>query len=190
MNGTYVTDALAWLISTLFGLYILVVMLRFLLQLVRANFRNPVAQFIVKVTNPPLKFLRRIVPGLGGIDFASVMLMLLLQILSNVIVAAIAGQDYTLPHLLIASFTDLVALAINVFIFSILIEVILSWVNPSGYNPSVALVHSLNEPILRPARRAIPPISGIDLSPLVVMLALQLLKMLLIPTLLQLGGLF
>ena len=78
---------------------------------------------------------------------------------------------------------ELVALVINVFLIAILIQVILSWVNPGGYNPAAALVHSLTAPLLRPAQRAIPPIAGLDLSPMVVMIGLVLLKMLLLPPL-------
>ena len=82
----------------------------------------------------------------------------------------------------------MVNLAINVFLFSILIQVIISWINPGNYNPVLSLIHSLTEPLLRPARRLIPPISGLDLSPMVVMIGLTLLKMLLLPPLRLLTG--
>ena len=189
MNG-YLTSPVEFLISTLAGLYILVVMLRFLLQWVRADFYNPVSQFIVKVTNPPLKPLRRVIPGIAGLDMASVVLMLLLQFATLALIAWIRGAGFVPGVLFALSISELLNLAINVFIFSVLIQVILSWINPGTYNPVSALLYSLTEPLLRPARRLIPPISGLDLSPIAVLIGLQLLKMLLIPPIryLALGG--
>lgn len=189
MDNSYFVNAMVWLINTLFGLYILVVLLRLLLQWVRASFYNPVAQFIVKVTNPPLKPLRRIVPGFGGIDFASIVLLLLLQIVNLMVVALLLQQSIHPGILFVLTIVELLSLTLNVFLFSILIQVVLSWVNP-GYNPATALLYSLNEPLLAPARRLIPPIGGIDLSPIAVMILLQLLKMLLIPFIAQLAALF
>lgn len=189
MNNAYFVEALAWLINTLFGLYILVVLLRLLLQWVRASFYNPVAQFIVKVTNPPLKPLRRIIPGFGGIDFASITLLVLLQAINLTIVAMLLNEPIHPGILAVKTIVELLSLTLNVFLFSILIQVILSWVNP-GYNPATALLFSLNEPLLAPARRLIPPIAGIDLSPIAVIILLQLLKMLLIPSVAQLVALF
>lgn len=186
MGSNYVTNPLEFLVNVAFGLYILVVMLRFLLQWVRADFYNPISQFLVKATNPPLLPLRRIIPGVAGIDMASVVLMLALQMLNLFLVALLRDAAIGLLGLLVLSVAELLALLINVFLFSILIVVILSWVNPGAYNPATSLLVSLTEPLMRPARRMIPPISGIDLSPLVVLVVLQILKMLLIPPLLGL----
>ena len=112
--------------------------------------------------------------------------MLALQMLNLSLVALLKGAAIGLFGLLVLSVAELLALLINVFLFSILIVVILSWVNPGAYNPATSLLVSLTEPLMRPARRMIPPISGIDLSPLVVLVVLQILKMLLIPPLLGL----
>lgn len=190
MPNAYFTSPVEFLISTLFSLYILLVMLRFLLQRVRADFYNPVSQFIVKATNPPLRPLRRLIPGFGGIDVASLVLLLALQMLSLFLIALIRGGGIGLLPLLLWSMAELVDLAFNVFIFSILIQAILSWVNPGSYNPVSSILYSLNEPLLRPVRRLIPPISGIDLSPLAVIIGLQVLKMLVGPPLraLAIGG--
>jgi len=187
MGSSYLTNPVVFLLNTVFSLYILAVMLRFLLQWVHADFRNPVAQALVKITNPPLKPLRRFIPGLGGIDLASIILMLVLQIIALVLIAMIIGVQYTPAALLLAAIAELLALLINVFLFSILIQVIISWVNPGAYNPVMTMLYSLNEPILRPARRLIPPVGGLDLSPLVAAVALQILKMLLIPPILHLA---
>jgi YggT family protein len=178
MGGSYVGNATTFLIETLFGLYILIVMLRFLLQWVRADFYNPVSQFIVKATQAPLAPLRRIIPGIAGVDLAAVVFMFILKFAELWLVIGLLGMSPQLPGLAMLSIAELLSLGINVFIFSILIQVIISWVNPGMYNPVMGLLHSLNEPLLAPARRVIPPISGLDLSPIAVIIFLQLVSML------------
>ncbi len=181
MSDTYLTNPLIFLVQTLFGLYILAVLLRFLLQLVRADFYNPVSQFLVKVTNPPLKILRRIIPGLGGIDLASIILAWLLKAVELGLVITISGRSFNLIAPLLWAIPELVELFINIFLFAILIQVILSWVNPGSYNPAIGLINSLTAPVLRPAQKLLPPMGGLDLSPMLVMIALVLLQMLLLP---------
>ena len=183
MGSNYLSNPLIFLIHVLFGLYILAVMLRFLLQLTRADFYNPVSQFIVKITAPLLNPLRRVTPGLAGIDLASLVLLWLLQTVELALIVIISGMGSSLVLTFLWALPELINLAINVFLFATLIQVILSWVNPGTYNPAMNLIHSLTEPLLRPARRVIPPISGLDLSPIVVMVGLTLLKMLLLPPL-------
>ena len=187
MDNQYVAASTIFLIQTLFGLYILIVMLRLMLQWVRADFYNPVSQFIVKVTNPPLKPLRRIVPGWGGIDLASVLLLLALQMLELFLVNMAVGRASGIGGLFIGSIAELLELLINVFIGAILIQVILSWVAPSSYNPLIGLVHKITEPLLAPARRILPAFSGIDFSPLVALIVLQLLKILLVAPIANFG---
>lgn len=185
MGDGYLAHPAIFLIQAVFEAYILVVMLRFLLQLVRADFYNPVAQFIVKVTSPVLVYLRRIIPGLGGIDLASVILMWLLKALELTLIIALLGRSVGLMVFAWA-IPELIRLAFNVFIFSILILVIMSWINPGAYNPAIAMIRSLTEPVLRPARRIIPPIGGLDFSPWVAGIALYIAQMLVLPPLLQL----
>ncbi len=177
MNGSYFSNAGVFLIQTVFGMYILAVLLRLLLQIVRADFYNPFSQFLVKITNPVLVPLRRVIPGLFGVDLAAVLLLLALQMAKLALIGLLINQGWNLGGLLLAV-ADLLALLLNVFLFSILIQVILSWVRPGEYNPLTALLHHLNEPLLAPARRLLPPISGLDLSPIVVLVALQLASML------------
>ena len=188
MDSSYLTNPLVFLIQTLFGLYILVVMLRFLLQWARADFYNPLSQFIVKVTTPALRPLRRVIPGLGGLDFSAVVLMWLLKTLELMLVILITSGIFNPISPMLWAIPQLVDLAINVFLFAILIQVIISWINPGTYNPIIGVINSLTDPIMRPARRIIPPISGLDLSPMLVILGLYLLKMLLLPPLLMLTG--
>jgi YggT family protein len=186
---SYFGDAARYLIGLLFGLYSLAVMLRLLLQLARANFYNPLAQALVKITNPPLVPLRRIIPGLGGIDLASVVLLLALQILEGVLIAAVTPGVGSPPvaSLLILSLASLLRLLVYVYFFSILIQIILSWVRPGDHNPLTDVLYSLNEPLLGPARRLLPPISGLDLSPILVIVLLQLTLMLIIAPLTDWG---
>lgn len=188
MSGSYLTNPIIFLIQTLFGLYILAVMLRFLLQLVRADFYNPISQFLVKITNPPLKLFRRIIPGLGGIDLASLVLAWVLKTIELLLILAVSGASVNLVAPLLWAIPELVELVINIFFFGLLIQVILSWVSPGNYNPAVGLLYSLTGPIMRPAQKILPPMGGLDLSPMLVMIGLILLKMLLMPPLLTLVG--
>ncbi len=187
MSGGYLANAGQFLIDTLFSLYITAVMLRFLLQLVRANFLNPVSQFLVKVTNPPLLPLRRIIPGLGGMDMASIVLLMSLQMLKLVLIGLLLGISWTASSLVVISLGELINLVLNVFMISLLIQVVLSWINPHTSNPVTSLLYSLNEPVLKPVRRLIPPISGFDLSPIIVFLSISLLKILLVAPILDMG---
>lgn len=180
MGNPYASDAATLLIQTLFGLYILVVLLRFLLQLVRADFYNPISQFIVKATQPPLGPMRRIIPGFGGIDLAALVLMFLLQYAEIWLLSAIHGKAAGAVGIAILAVAELLKLTIYLFFFSIIVQVVLSWVNPHAHNPITALIYRLNEPILQPARRLLPPFSGVDLSPLLVLIALQLALILIV----------
>ncbi len=175
------SNAGVFLVSTLFGLYILAIMLRLILQIVRADFYNPVSRFIVKITNPPLKPLRRFIPGFAGIDMASVLVMLVLQMLEFFIITLM--RNFPTPDILglvLYSLVELVTLGYYIFLFSIFILAILSWINPGQYNPVNNLLHQISDPILRPARKLLPPMSGIDLSPMFAIVALWLAKLLLL----------
>jgi YggT family protein len=188
MDSTYLTNPAVFLVQTLFGLYILVVMLRFLLQLTRADFYNPISQFVVKVTAPPLRILRRFIPGFSGIDLSSLVFAWLLKTLELMLVLLIVGAGTHLIGTIIWAIPELVDLLFNIFLIAILIQVVLSWINPGGYNPAASLLYHLTEPLLGPARRLLPPLGGLDLSPMLVMIGLYLLKMLLLPPLKVLTG--
>ena len=183
MGSGYLSTPLIFLVQVVFGLYALIVMLRFLLQWVRADFYNPISQFIVKATSPVLNPLRRIIPGIGGKDIASLVLAWLVLALQGLLILAIGRSVFAPLAALLLAIPDLVELTINIFLYSILIVVVISWVNPGSHNPAVAILYSLTEPVMRPARRLLPPMGGLDLSPMLVMIGLVLLKMLLIPPL-------
>jgi YggT family protein len=188
MGSNYLTNPLVFLIQTLFGLYILAVLLRFLLQLVRADFYNPISQFLVKVTSPPLRILRRFIPGVGGIDLSAVLFAWGLKYVELLLILLISGITPNFLGPILWAIPELIELLINIFLFAVLIQVILSWVNPGSYNPASALLYSLTEPVMRPARNLLPPVSGLDLSPMLVMIGLVLLKMLLLPPLRVITG--
>lgn len=187
MGGSYAGNAGVFLVQTLFGLYIGAIMLRFLLALIRADFYNPISQFLVKVTNPPLIPLRRIIPGVGGIDFASVVLMLVLQAAKLMLVGTIVGFGFHPAGLAVLTVAELLSLLAQIYFITILIQVVLSWISPGGHNPAVALLYSINQPLLGRAQRLLPPIHGFDLSPILVLIALQLLEILFIAPLTDFG---
>ena len=183
MGNDYLTNPLEFLISTLFSLYIVAVMLRFLLGLVRADFYNPVSQFLVRITNPLLIPLRKVVPSIGKFDSAALLLMIVLQLAAITLILLLRGDGISSAVLVIITLATLISLLISVYMFAIIVEVIISWMNPGSYNPVSSLLHSLTNPLLRPIRHVIPPIAGIDLSPLFAIIVLQVLRMLILPLL-------
>jgi YggT family protein len=176
-------DAAIFIIKTLGSLYLLIVLMRFILQLVRANFYNPLCQFIVKATQPLLKPLRRVIPSMFGLDMSSLVLALIIQMVLIAVILALKGfmVDWVLlvPWSLIAIFS----LFLNIIFYAMIISVILSWVAPGSHNPGAELVAQITEPVLAPFRRLIPNLGGLDISPIFAFIAIQLLQSWLIPRL-------
>lgn len=189
MGTNPISQGLVFLIDILLGLYILAVLLRFLFQVVRADFYNSFSQALVTITNPTLAPLRRMIPGLYGIDVAAIVLLLILQCLKNFIIWLIQGVQPKVMGLVVVSAADLLQLTLWVFIIAIFIRVILSWVSPyaARQHPAVGLLNNLTDPLMRPARHMIPPMGGIDLSPIVVFILLYLTIILLVKPLLRFG---
>jgi len=183
LDGSYLTNPLAFLVQTVFGLYVVVVVVRFFLQLVRADFYNPLSQLVVKLTTPVLRPLRRLIPGLWGLDVASIVLAWVLTAIQLALMAWLLGIPVTVGAPLGWAIPELVALVLNVFLFAIIAQALLSWVSPGTYNPAAALLYSLTAPVLRPLQRLIPAVSGLDLTPMAAAIAIVLLKMLLLPPL-------
>lgn len=188
MGATYVTNPMVFLIDTLFGLYILAVLLRFLFQLFRADSNNPVSRFLIKVTHQPLRIFRRTIPSVGQADLSSIAFMFVLQLITGLLLFSLQGAGVNLFSLVFWSLAELLGLTINVFLFAIIAQIIMSWVTPGQYNHVTALIHSLSEPLLQPVRRFLPDMGGLDLSPLAVLIGLQLLKTVLLPPLYHLAG--
>ncbi|MEK6750043.1 MAG: YggT family protein [Pseudomonadota bacterium] len=180
MGNGYISNALVFLVQTFFGFLLLAVMLRLMMQWARASFSNPVAHFVVKMTNFMIVPLRRIIPGLMGLDLASILILIFLQGAETGIISLIFGTHLSLASLLMMVFVQLLDLLLTIYKWSILIYVLMSWVVRDQYNPVQTLLHQITDPLLRRARGILPAFSGIDLSPIIVMIVLQLLAMLLI----------
>lgn len=187
MGSNYLTDPLVFLLEISFGLYIAIVLLRFWLQQVRADFYNPFSQAIVRLTNPPLRPLRRVIPGYGKMDAAALLLAYGLQLCLLIFLSQLQGGSLGLGGLLVLAVAELVGLALNILLFAIFVIVILSWVNPDGHHPAGAVLYSLARPVLAPISRALPPMAGLDFSPMAAMVLIILAKMLILPPLLQLA---
>ena len=174
-------SALIFILRSLIGLYIVTFLLRAILQWVRADIRNPLSQFILRITNPLVMPVRRVVPSIGPMDSASLLVALVLQILTTTLLIRFACIGDAGPLQIVwISLLQLVQLALRIWFFVIIVYVILSWISPGGgYNPAASLLSSIAEPLLAPLRRLIPPIGGLDLSPLFAILGIQAVTMVL-----------
>lgn len=173
-------NALTFIIRTLVDLYIITFVLRLILQWVRADFGNPMTQFVLKITNPLVMPLRRMVPPVRGLDTATLLVVLLLELvvtLGLVKLTCVGNPDVF--QLLSLTILRLAYLILRIYLFVILIYVLLSWISPGGYHPVANLLSAVAEPVLRPFRNLIPLIGGIDLSPLFALIAIQALTMVL-----------
>jgi YggT family protein len=148
------------------------------LQWVRADFYNPVCQFLVKVTNPVIVPLRRVIPSIWKVDTASVITILVLEIISVWVASRISSSPLDFGQIFVFSLVKLVAAVLMTYFFLIIASVILSWVGARMRHPAIPLVYQLTEPVLRPFRRIIPPIAGLDLSPLFALIAIRFLLLL------------
>ena len=166
------TNAIVFVIDALARLYLLVLLLRLFLPLVRADFHNPLAQAVLKLTSPLVIPVRRILPPLGRIDTATVVVAFGIQYLAIFLMALVQGMRPAIAGLLLASLVSLVLLTINLFFWLVIIRIILSWVAGTTYNPAIAIVYALTEPLLRPFRRLVPDLGGFDISPIFVLIAL------------------
>jgi YggT family protein len=183
--------AAVYILQTIGGLYLLIVLLRFILQLVKANFYNPLCQFIVRATQPLLQPLRRLIPSIGGLDTASLVLAIIVQLILMALTLMLLGFGVENPvQLLIWSIIGITALFLKVFFFALIISVILSWVAPGTQNPAAELINQICEPLLTPIRRVMPNLGGLDLSPIVAFLLLNLIDMLVIRNLAIMTGMY
>ena len=176
-----VTNAVAFVLDAIFSLFILAALVRFWMQAFRAPARNPIAQFTMALTDWAVKPLRRVVPGLFNLDWASLIVAGMFEFVLQVLLLLVAGgspveNPGVLSVLLFLAFVKLIRLSIYVFMGAIIIQAVLSWVNP--YHPVAPFFNSLTEPFLRPVKRVIPPIGGVDISPVFVLIFFQLLLML------------
>lgn len=179
-NGTL------FLISTLFDLYLMILGVRLILCWTRANYFNPLSQVIAKLTHPIIVPLRRIFPTYANIELATVIVMLLLEGIKFLLLSLLTMG---IPHaagIILLSLADMIKLVVNTFFYAILLQAILSWVQ-QNHSPLGELLSQITTPILRPLHRIIPPLGGLDITPIPAMILLQLINIVLVTPLSQLG---
>ena len=164
------------LVNTLAGFYMFIVVLRFLLQAVRADFHNPISQFVVKATTPVLVPIRKMVPGFGGYDIAALVLLYILQCLAITASIAMVGWPIEISNIAVWALLGSAGLFLKLYFWGLLIMIILSWVAPQSYNPAVLLLRQIIEPVMEPIRKRMPDMGGLDLSPMVIMLSIMVLE--------------
>ena len=188
MSGNYFAQATIFLVELFFNIFILALILRYLFTIVRVDSLNPLSILIIKITNPLLKPLRRTIPGYFGVDWSSVLALFLVQAIEIMLVALIInGAPPILGGLAILAIAHLLRMILYIYLFIILIQVIISWINPNTYNPIIKIMHQISTPILKPARKIIPSAGGIDFSPLIILVIINLFMILVISPLMDLG---
>ena len=189
MSGNYFAQATIFLVELFFDIFILALILRYLFTIVRVDSLNPLSSLIIKITNPLLKPLRRMIPGYFGIDWSSVLALFLVQGIEIILIALIVnGVTPVIGGLVILTIAHLLRMILYIYLFVILIQVIISWINPNAYNnPIIKIMYQISMPILRPARKLIPSSGGLDFSPLIVLVIINLLMILVISPLMDLG---
>ena len=174
-----ISNVLDFLIHVLFTSYIYAIIIRILLGLTRADFYNPFSQFILTITNPVLTPLRKLLPSIGGIDTSAIAILFVLKFIELAARSFLIGKQVLLSALIVPAIFGVLNQVVNIFIFAIIILVIISWVAPHMHgqsNPITPILRSITEPLIRPARKLIPPIGVFDLSTFVVLLALYCIK--------------
>jgi len=167
-------SAITFIVETLLSLALFVVLARLLLQWTRADFRNPLCQAVVRVTNPLILPLRRVLPPIGKLDTASVIAVLLVAMVDVACLFALHGSGIPGPLLWIRPvLTEIARTLLWTYFYSIFLYALLSLIAPGGYSPLQSVLTTLCEPVLRPIRRVLPSVAGLDLSPLWAIIAIQ-----------------
>ncbi len=167
------TQAIYFIVKTLVQLYLLLLLLRFWLPVLRADFRNPIAQGILRITSPLVIPVRRFISPIGRLDTSTILVAFVLEFLLVLALLALRGLNVGTLPIAITAILELAIQSLNLFFFVILIKVVLSWVAPQNYNPIIALLNTMAEPVLSPFRRIIPAIGGFDISPIIVIVLLK-----------------
>jgi len=183
MPSGYFSTPLIFLIDTLFSIYLAIIALRLIMQWAQWEHHNPLVQMIIRATQIPVKFLRQFIPSLARWDSATIVLLIVLTLIKLFLIVLLQSIPVTFFILVSWLLADIFSLFITLFTASIIIQVLFSWVAPYNDNPISPLINRMNAPLLNPVKRWLPPLSGLDLSPLVVILGLQVLSMLVLPLL-------
>ena len=172
-------NAIDFLIRTLTELYLLLLLMRFWLPVFQVDFRNPVAQGVLRLTSPLVIPLRRVIPSFGRVDTSTLTAAFIIQYLLISLLLQLHGAEASALKITIQSILELATLSLAMIWFVILIRIILSWVAPHTYNPVIAMLATIAEPILRPFRQLVPPIGGLDISPIFAIVLLTFVSMIL-----------
>ena len=167
-------EVVRYLVQAVGSLYLVIVLLRLLLQLARADFYNDLSQFIVKATNPLLRPLRRVIPPIGRVDTASLVLALAIQVLASCIL-----MGFTIPNplmLMLWGAIGLPSLTVEFFFWALIAMIVVSWIAPGSRHPALILIYQLTEPVMAPVRKLLPPMGGLDFSPILVFLLINVLE--------------
>lgn len=168
-------NASTFLINSICDLYLLVLLLRLILQYLRVDYYNPLTQFILTATSPVVVRLRRFIPGYMGLDLATICAILTLTLFKLIFIALLNYHQFpALSGLFIWATADILSLSAKLFFYAILINTTLSWLAPAAHSPINAILAHLTNPLLERAKRFIPPLGGFDLTPIAVMIGLQL----------------
>lgn len=170
--------ALQYIIDALTSLYLLLLLLRLVFPYVRVNFRSPLAQAIMRLTSPPVVPLRRILPPIGRVDTATLLVAIAIQCAAVTLIVFLYGVPLIPLAVALTTIVKLVVLLIHLFAFAVIIRVVLSWISPHQNNPATEIVNSISDPVLAPFRRVIPSIGGMDISPVFVIVGLMALGIL------------
>ena len=166
-----------YLIQTATGIYLLIMLLRFILQLVLADFYNPISQFLVRATNPLVLPLRRVLPARGRFDPASLVLAILIQWLGIIALLWMSGAALPAISLMLAwSVVGVLGLLVKIYFFALLGMIILSWIAPGASNPAVYLMYQITEPVMAPFRSVLPAMGGLDFSPILVFILINIVQ--------------
>lgn len=172
---------IADIINFIGSIYIGLVVLRFLCQVVRADYYNPISKTLVKLTNPLLVPLRKVIPGVGGVDWAALVLAFLLQAGLLFVTQLLLGNMFASIKILPLALFELINLTLKIYFYGMIVLVIASFVAPHSYNPAISLINQLIDPLLRPIRRVLPPMAGLDFSPMVFMFCIYLIQKYFLP---------
>lgn len=164
--------ALLFLVTALSNLYILAFVLRFVFQLIRTSYDNPLAQAVVQITNPLVVPARRMLPSVRRIDLPTLILIVALECVATLLLLSIQRYVPTVPQFLVLVLLRLVGLTLSFYIFTLILYFVVSWLAGGAYHPAMGALSDIVTPILRPVRRVLPPLSGIDLSPMLVTIIL------------------
>jgi YggT family protein len=184
MSGT-LREALIFLINTVFDLYLFILIIRILLAYAGANYFDPITQFIVKATNFIVKPVRQVIPNYRQIELSTIVIILVLQIIKFILIYLLSFGFPNILGLLVIAFADTLRLVLQTFFYAILLQAVLSWLQPNS--PVSHVLYQITAPVMTPLRRMIPPIGGVDISPIPALIIIQLINILLINQLIAFG---